>query len=240
MLVLLILEITTLILMFLLSRGQFEDEKALAGIKTGGLNLFVPAALKLMALLKHKYDTMYERKICMKLRELYGDKNHQARMKLFMARKVVYLWLSLIFLTFTGLIVRIDETYAVFCAAVITLLFFAPDKQLDNAIKKRIRAFQLEFPEFLNKLVLLVNAGLTVRSAFVKTVTSSGKDSPLYKELSQVVNEITSGVPEPEAYENLAMRCRLQEISAFSTALMQNLRKGSNELVPILRLQANT
>ena len=98
----------------------------------------------------------------------------------------------------------------------------------------------MEFPELLSKLILLVNAGLSVSGAIRKIVKDSRKISPLYIELAMTINEINSGKSEIQSYEDFAKRCRQPEVTMFTGTLIQNLRKGNDELIPILRLQANT
>jgi len=51
--------------------------------------------------------------------------------------------------------------------------------------------------------------------------------------------EINTGKSEFEAYEDFGKRCRSPEIFKFVSIVLQNLRRGSTELVAILRLQVN-
>ena len=64
------------------------------------------------------------------------------------------------------------------------------------------------------------------------------KDRPLYDELSVVLMEIKAGKSEIKAYEEFAKKCRVPEITKFTSVIIQNLKKGNSELVSILRLQS--
>jgi tight adherence protein C len=118
-------------------------------------------------------------------------------------------------------------------------VFYLPDRELDERIKKRHFQLQYDFPDFLNKLVLLVNAGMTVQKAWEKIVKDRKNWTPLYEELNAAYIEIRNGKSEISAYEDFAKRCRIKEITKFVTTVIQNLRKGNNELVTLLKLQSN-
>jgi tight adherence protein C len=90
----------------------------------------------------------------------------------------------------------------------------------------------------VNKLTLLINAGMTVSKAWEKTTVESGKSTPLYAELNCMLQDIRAGMPEHKAYEEFAKRCRVPVITRFISVILQNIRKGNAELVPILRVFA--
>jgi tight adherence protein C len=113
---------------------------------------------------------------------------------------------------------------------------YLPDRELMNKVKKRRAAIQKDFPDFINKLALLINAGLTVQKAWEKAALCPSRNSPLYKELNTAVLDIKAGKPEHRAYEEFAKRCRTPEITRFVSVMLQNIRKGNSELVPILRV----
>jgi len=110
--------------------------------------------------------------------------------------------------------------------------------ELDKQIKERRMSIQIDFPDFINKLTLLINAGMTVGRAWEKIVEDNKKETPLYEELSIAQADIRGGKSEHQAFEDFAKRCKTPEITRFIAVVLQNLRKGSSELVSILRLQA--
>lgn len=240
MVILLFMELAAVAILFLLSKGKFKDEISLLEDKEDKLKFLLPIGFQIFCLFNHRYSTGYERRLEIKLHELASGKDSKTHLKLHMCRKVVIMMLALIFASFVGTQVAVDAAYVMFCLILLCSLFYITDKQLDDRIKQRRRSIQLEFPEFLSKLILLINAGLTVYGSIFKIVKDNRKENQLYKELAMAVNEINSGKSEIQAYEDFAKRCRLQEITMFASLLIQNLRKGNSELVPILRLQANT
>lgn len=115
---------------------------------------------------------------------------------------------------------------------------FVVDKGLEDKIKKRRLEIQMEFPEFVNKMTVLVNAGMTISKAWEKIATDNKKQSPLYTEMQVALAEINAGKPEAVAYEEFGRRCKIKEIIKFVSVVVLNLKKGGAEVVPVLKLQA--
>lgn len=222
--------------LYLFSKNSFAEELALADIKANRLKILLPIGLQVFKLLKHTYGSPYEKKLEVKYRNLKGSKNAQVLLKIHMAQKTVLMLFALFFLTFVGTQIEADATYLFFCAALEAALFYATDKQLDDLFKERSRSIQYEFPELLNKLVLLINAGLSLSGAFQKIVRDNKVQSPLYEELAAAIHEMNSGKSHIQAYESFAKRCRQQEITTFVTILIQNIKRGNDEIIPILKM----
>jgi tight adherence protein C len=112
------------------------------------------------------------------------------------------------------------------------------DRGLNGKIEKRRLALQMEFPDFINKLTLLVNAGMTISKAWEKIVVDNRKDTPLYNEMTVALGEIRAGKPESVAYEEFGRRCKIKEIIKFVSVIVLNLKKGGSDVVPVLKVQA--
>lgn len=230
MVILFAMEVAALIVLFYFSRGRFIKEMSTLDGKGDRLRRLIPSGLLLLGLLSHNCSSAYEKNLEMKLRCLVSSGKAHLALKLHLARKVILMYILLIFITFVGTQTGFDLVYVLFSISLLCGVFILSDRQLDDRLKERLRNMQLEFPEFLNKLILLVNAGLTVRGGIQKIVRDNKKDNPLYTELVMTVNDISTGKNEMGAYEDFARRCRLQEVTMFTAALMQNLRKGSDEV----------
>lgn len=131
-----------------------------------------------------------------------------------------------------------DFSIIIFVVILLWAIAYLTDNQIDRKIQDRALLIKMDFPDFLNKLILLVNAGMTVSKAMEKITYENKKLSPLYMELELTMAEMSAGVSEYQAYENFAERCGIPEISKYVSILLQNLRKGNAELVSILRIQA--
>jgi len=144
-----------------------------------------------------------------------------------------------------GLIMAIqgDNTNAILfsfaaVAAAIGIPFLA-DQSLNDKIAKRRLEIQIEFPEFVNKLTLLVNAGMTISKAWEKIINENQKDTVLYREMEYALGEIQAGKAESVAYEEFARRCKVKEITKFVSVIVVNLKREGPEMVPVLRQQGN-
>ncbi len=202
------------------------------------LKFLFPAALWLLDLVKYSFGTNYDRLLMSKLTQLYGHRNVRQRLKLHWAAKITYTNLGIQFLALMALGSRVDAAFAVFCAGVLTAVLYLCDWKINSAIKKRQAEIQMEFPCFLNKIVLLVNAGMTFSRAWEKAVVESSKYGSLYRELRITLSDIKSGKPEQQAYVDFAARCRTHEVIRFVSAVVQNIKKGGADMVTILRLLA--
>lgn len=116
-------------------------------------------------------------------------------------------------------------------------------KEIDE--EKRCEQMKIDYPDIVNKLVLLVSAGMSLRRAFVKirddyrrSVAAGGRVKPGYEEIVKMSLEMEHGVPEIRAYENLGKRCRAREFKTFATLLSQSVTRGGSELGEILRQEA--
>jgi tight adherence protein C len=145
---------------------------------------------------------------------------------------------ALVVLTFLGVASgNADINYLAFTLFAPALVFYIYDKDLQDKLKKKYESIRADFPDMVSKLVLLVNAGMTLNRAWEK-ICGEKKKSPLYQELRTTYIQIQGGKSEGEAYEEFARRCRVREITKFVTLVIQNLKKGNDDMVPLLRLQA--
>ena len=107
------------------------------------------------------------------------------------------------------------------------------DLTLQDKLTARRQELVLDLPQVLSKLTLLVNSGMVLREAW-KRVSVTG-DRVLYKEMQNTSLEIENGVMEADAYRNFAERCNVKEIRKFASLIIQNLKKGIEELAYFLK-----
>lgn len=133
--------------------------------------------------------------------------------------------------------------FLLICAASI-LIFFSKSKDVEKDLEKRKKELLLDYPEVVSKLTLYMGAGMTIRRAFFKMgedykrKEDSCRKRYVYEEILLLINELQSGISETEAYVHLGKRCQLQPYMKLSALLSQNLRKGSNDLLMMLRQEA--
>jgi len=225
--------------LFALSKGKYTEYIEPLNKKDYPFKDIIPVGLYLLDKVSYKYGTDYDRRLLTKVAEISGHKYAHYYLQIHWATKLVNVLLGALLVSLIGISQEVSLGFGAFALFIIGMTFSLSVSQLNDKIKKRHLQIQLDFPDFLNKLTLLINAGMTVTRAWEKIVINNTKENPLYDELAIVIADIRSGKPEVQAYEDFAKRCRMSEISRFVSVIVQNLRKGSNELVSILRLQAN-
>lgn len=120
------------------------------------------------------------------------------------------------------------------------------EETLKKQQKNREEELFLEYPNLVNKCVLLLGAGMTIGGAFQRISLEylkekerkKGKIKYAYEEVLITQKEIANGISEVRAYEQFGKRIRRQEYLKFSTLISQNLRKGSDQILELLEFEA--
>lgn len=120
-------------------------------------------------------------------------------------------------------------------------VYFLKDKDLHDELLEKKRAMKMYYPVILNKFMLYMGAGMTVRGSFLKIALDyqkkreEGPRNPAYEEMLYSCNELNAGISEGQVYERFGRRSGLQEYARFTTMLSQNLKKGNATLLTRLR-----
>lgn len=122
----------------------------------------------------------------------------------------------------------------------------AGEKDLEKRLKQRKKQMLLDYPELVNKFTLLVNAGMTIKQAWIKIAVDylnsvqqkKCKRHYAYEEMLTTLNEIKLGLPENLAYEQYGRRAGLIPYIRFSSLIAQNLKKGSKGFTGLMRKEA--
>lgn len=134
-----------------------------------------------------------------------------------------------------------------FLGGVILLLYPSLERQREkDAVEKREKQLLREYPEMVNKLALLLGAGMTLRGAWshitVRYKEERSKKQILrcevYEEMLVTQREIESGMGEAKSYEAFGKRCGAQRYRKFSNYLIQNLKKGGYSICDFLEKEA--
>lgn len=126
------------------------------------------------------------------------------------------------------------------------LVWIYQDKDIDKRMKERREEMLLDYPELINKFNLLINAGMTVRQAWIKITDdyrgrieeNSAPKRYAYEEMILTKHELELGVSEINAYESFGRRTSLTPYMKFSTLIAQNLKKGNKGLSELLAREA--
>ena len=129
-----------------------------------------------------------------------------------------------------------DSTFLIFPLLGISAALVLPvlDRQREEEKKKKRELEMMkDYPEIVSRMVVLTGAGLPVRRAFEQIAAEYGKSSEkhaAYEEMVRAAGLMSRGVPEIQAYEEFASRCRCLPYRKLAGLLAQNVRNGSDRL----------
>ena len=117
------------------------------------------------------------------------------------------------------------------------------EKQREELKKKEM---QRDYPDIVEKLVLFLRAGFSIRKAMEKLAAGYLRnrdkyqlgERAAYEEVVKTCKEMEGGVYEAEAYERMGRRFGLSQYKMLSVLLVQNLRKGNENLLELLEREA--
>jgi len=113
-------------------------------------------------------------------------------------------------------------------AVTFILSYKAPDLFLNNKVKKRSDAIRKGLPDALDLLVICAEAGLTVDAAFHRVAKELGKAYPeLGDEFTLTAIELGFLSERRQAFENLAMRVKLDAVKGVVTTMVQTEKYGT-------------
>lgn len=116
--------------------------------------------------------------------------------------------------------------------------YYAPNIYMKNMVSKRQTELRRAWPDSLDLLLICVESGMGIETAFRKVSEEIGAQSvALAEELSLTTAELSYLQDRRKAYENLAERTGLEGVRAVVTSLIQSERYGT-PLATALRVLA--
>lgn len=114
------------------------------------------------------------------------------------------------------------------CVAAIFFGMQAPMLFLKNAIQKRQLSIKRAFPDALDLLLICIESGMSIETAFRRVSIEIGSQSiPLAEEFTLTTAELSYLQDRKQAYENLALRTGLDGVKSVCLALQQSERYGT-------------
>lgn len=109
--------------------------------------------------------------------------------------------------------------------------------RVQDVIDEREDAILKQFPNVVSNLALLINSGMDTFNAWDNVAHSS--EGLLYEEMRKTVQETrTAGISEIQAYINFGARCAVPRVTKFISMMVQNIRKGSEDLTEFLAYES--
>lgn len=130
-------------------------------------------------------------------------------------------------------------------AGAAFLLPMAERQKEKERRQARERQLMLDYPEIVSKLAVYSGAGLPVRAGWERMVREYEKSREehgkvpraAYEEMTAAYYQMQRGIPEIKAYAEFGERCRLLPYRKLSGLLEQTIRKGSQQLRPLLEAE---
>ena len=190
-----VLLIGNFLLCYLRSKGKYDEYMEYVDKEEYGLKDFIPLGLwrsehgfpeskrpmQLQTVLARHKNTVYQ-----KILEIRGPKDASFYHFIHGGYREAAAILSGAMLSLMGVIFAVqgDSSNGILLSVLAVVagigVPFLVDSSLDGDIRKRRNALQMEFPEFVNKLTLLVNAGMTISKAWEKIINENKKEHILH------------------------------------------------------------
>ena len=133
--------------------------------------------------------------------------------------------------TYVFVMGKVDKPLAVKLGIVLIAAYFGvqlPKIILKNKIQKRQLTIRRAFPDALDLLLICVESGMSIETAFKRVSDEIGTQSvPLAEEFMLTTAELSFLPDRRQAYENLAKRTGLEGVRSVCVALQQAERYGT-------------
>ncbi len=111
------------------------------------------------------------------------------------------------------------------------------NKRKIEAINK---SYEMDLPDLMIHVAMFAEAGLGIRESLERAVLAGNRQKPLYKDLHEVF-EMQRRIGSKDfatVLEELSERRKSAALSNFTAVIIQNMRKGSDELGELFAAQA--
>lgn len=117
----------------------------------------------------------------------------------------------------------------VLAAVLLAVGYYAPKAYLSRTQRSLEAAYRLIFPNFLDMLVVCVNAGLSLEAALDRAARELDETAGAFRaNLDLMAGEMRAGKSTGEALKAMAERLGLPEARAFVALLQQSLELGTD------------
>ncbi|MBP2233892.1 tight adherence protein C [Sinorhizobium kostiense] len=206
-------------------RSRLDREKSKVSLRPEPKRLF-KTIVDRFNLAKQAEDGEIVRKL-----KMAGYRGHAAVTTFLAVRLITPLVLSAAALIYLLLVIRPDAsplTVAVVALGFGALGYFAPATFIRNRITKRQQAIRRSWPDALDLLLITVESGMGIESAFRKVGEEVGTQSPeIAEEILLTTAELSYLQDRRQAYENLGLRTGVEGVRAVVTSLIQAEKYGT-------------
>ncbi len=160
-----------------------------------------------------------------------GYRGPQAEIALLFFRLVMPPVLALVTILYVFVLHLVSVTPMIGMGIVVAALYLglkAPELFLNNVIEKRKDSIRIAFPDALDLLLICVESGISIESAFQRVGQEIGHQSvPLAEEMTLTMAELSYLPDRQQAYENFGDRVNLDAVRQIVMVLLQAERVGT-------------
>lgn len=148
----------------------------------------------------------------------------------------------------TGVFMDMDNIalYLSIAGSVVVVVPYRIIYRIKEKGIERKNQLLLDYPELLDKMSLLLGAGLSVKGTIKRIAgeyiarRDSGKTDIryAYEELVYMMRRLDNGIPETVVYEEWGRRSRMIIYMKLSSAIIQNLKKGNQDMLEQFRMMS--
>lgn len=119
--------------------------------------------------------------------------------------------------------------------AVVCSYYFGTSMQ--EKVAERRNACEMEFPNAISKLALIVNAGVILHDAW--DLVAYGKDGVFYDLMKDSCIEMKNGKADIDAIYEFGVLTNSEDVKKFTSALIQSIERGGGDLPQFLINQSS-
>ena len=171
---------------------------------------------------------------------LYDSKEHTIKSALF----TILMMSGVTFFGSLSLVLTFNKCSISICSSAVILAILVPMliiRRLDETLKQRTRAISLELPAYTNAVMLYVGAGYPIPKAIIRAgehrlaQTQELIAHPFYKELNKTIAALRNNTLFVDAMVSWSHRCGSKEISMFTSAIILQYLRGSEDFIYAMR-----
>ncbi len=127
-------------------------------------------------------------------------------------------------------------------AIALFALWYLQKKKQEEEKKKLDESIEMDYPDVVEQLALLLGAGMTIRQAWNRIATrysdkrqkNQVSEKPVFEKIVQMNRRLVEGESESSAYQMFADEIGLMSYQRLIRSLLRNMEKGSTEMYVFL------
>ncbi len=206
-------------------RAKLEAQKKQASLKTEPKRFFKEIVDRFNLLKQAEDGTMVS---MLRMAGFRGQNPVFVFLSLRLIMPVVMFAVAVLYIFF---VLQLEQPFFLKLAIAVGVAYFGyygPTIYVKNLITKRQKSIRRAWPDALDLLLICVESGMGIESAFRKVSEEIGVQSiPLAEELSLTTAELSYLQDRRKAYENLSARTGLDQVRGVVTSLTQAEKYGT-------------